>query len=198
MYKLLDGPIVCTPAELAEVLFGTAGATAVTIIARTEPALVGGKSCPLVGLTKLSRVNGIINFNYERSVNRQRERRGAPTDAAGNVEQFTAGPRSWGTRLISQETQRKVPLVAKLTPSPHIKLSELAEMSAENLYLEMKVQNSITKQYELNGEIIPEEQVTPHLRKSSNPHGVILRDYRLDHLHEIVMDGNVYLLATRL
>lgn len=196
MYRLVTGPIACTAAELAAVLFGISGATAVTILARTAPALVGGKSCPLKGLTKLSSVNGIINFSYERSVNRQRERAGAPRDAAGNVEQFEAAPRSWGTRLFCQATNRKVPLVAKNVPSARITSQDLARLPADELYLELKVQRSITRQYELNGEVIPEAEVTPHLRPSSSRHGVILKDYRLDHLQEVVMNGQVFWLAT--
>jgi hypothetical protein len=170
----------------------------VTIIARTEPALVGGKSCPYVGLTKLSRVNGIINFSYEKSVNRQREKRQAPLDAAGQVEQFDAKPRSWGTRLFCRDTKRKVPLVAKHTPSAHVSFAELGRIPEGELYLEMKVQNSLVRQYEFNGEVVPEEDVTPHLRPSRNQTGVILRDYRLDHIEEVTMGGHVYCLAVRL
>jgi hypothetical protein len=196
MYKLVTGPIACTAAELATVLFQVVGAKPVTILARTEPALVGGKSCPLKGLVKVASVNGIINWSYERSVNRERVRRGAPVDAAGNVEHFEAAPRSWGTRLICQTTDHKVPLVAKHVPRARITLAELQTLPADELFLELKVQKTITRQYELHGETIPEEQVTPHLRTSSNPHGVVLRDYRLDHLQELVMGGRVYWLGT--
>lgn len=189
MYRLVTGPIACTAAELAAVLYGISGATAVTILARTQPTLVGGKSCPLKGLTKLATVNGIINFSYERSVNRQRQR-------VGNTEYFKASPRSWGTRLFCKATRRKIPLVAKNVPSPQITLRDLEKLPADELYLDFMVQRSITKQYELHGEVIPEELVTPHLRPVTNRHKVNLKDYRLDHLLEVVMGGNVYWLAT--
>lgn len=197
MYKLITGPIACTTMELAAMLFQVVGAKPVTILARTEPTLIGGKSCPLHGLTKLASVNGIMNFSYEKSVNRMRVRRGAPTTREGNVEHFDAAPRAWGSRLFSKATGKKVPLVAKTVPDAHLTFEELKALQADELFLEMKVQKSLTRQYELNGEIVPEEDVIPHLRKSANPHGVVLRDYRLDHLYEVVMDGNVYMLATQ-
>lgn len=62
----------------------------VSFVSSTEPRLMAGN--PFPGLRKLSRVGGVLNFNYTAAVNRQREREGMVAD-------FVAEPRKWGVRV---------------------------------------------------------------------------------------------------
>jgi hypothetical protein len=199
MIRLPQGAIAVTRQELAALLYEVKGAKPVTIVARTSPSLVGGKSCPYAGATKLSRVNGIINFSYENAVNRELQRAAEDDEV---VEYFEPEPRKWGTRLYSEDRlqsgkNRMLPLVAKNAPEPCVAFRDIKDTPSDELYLELKVEKSLDTQYELNGAIVPNEDIKPHLRKSSSTYNVILRDYRFDNLEEIVMDGTVYIVATQ-
>lgn len=173
-----------------------------TIVARTNPTLVGGKSCPLAGLEKVATVNGVINWSYENSVNNQRLREGGPTDDSGEVEQFVSAPRAWGRRLHEafpdRRGNRMLPFVAKQWNSETIESSELERLPLDELYLELKVQKSLACQYFLEGVEQSAETVQPYLRERressrqevENP--VILRDYKLSSLVSLTVDGNTY------
>lgn len=199
MFRLPQGQVAVTREELAALLYEVKGAKPVTIVARTSPSLVGGKNCPYRGATKLSRVNGIINFSYENAVNRELQRSAEEGEV---IDYFEPQARRWGTRLYSEDRlrsgkNRMLPLVAKNIPEPCVSFRDIKDVPGDELYLELKVEKSLGTQYELNGEIIPNEDIKPHLRESSAPHGVILRDYRFDNLEEIVLDGTVYVVATQ-
>ncbi|RDJ35712.1 MAG: hypothetical protein DWQ19_12915 [Crenarchaeota archaeon] len=169
--------------ELKELLERQRGASFVTIIARTKPQFIGGKSSPMVGVEKVSRVNGVVNWSYQNAVNNQRTREGQPLDEQGEVEFFEPEPRSWGQRLHDE--------VGRLLPTVEHK---------GRTYLELKVQKSIEYSFYRDDQRIPNEEVLPHLRKNTegrrqevdNP--VILRDYALDSIKAIRLDGELYVV----
>jgi hypothetical protein len=200
MLKLSNGPITLTRDELKTVLINVRGAKPVTITARTKPDLVGGKKCPLVGLEKVAVVNGLINFSYENSVNKQREREAEDIE---EVETFHAEPRRWGSRLFT-ENKRMLPLVHKVKhDNPYLTFNDLQALPADELLLELKVQKSLGHQYLLNGEVIPNEEAEQYTRSSSAgrqgvEREVILRDYYLHNIEQVVMDGETFVLGSEL
>ena len=189
MLKLPDGPIMLSRNEFKEILFEVRGARPITVTAKTIPDLVGGKKCPLHGLTKTSVVNGMIGTIYENAVNRVRERLAGEDE----VEPFVAGPRVWGSRLYTTD-ERRLPLVDKAKHEhPYISFEDLKATPADQLYLEVQVKKSLGRKYELNGEEIPEADVLPHLRKVEQE--VILRDYAIRNIQAVVMDGQTLILG---
>ncbi len=158
--------------EIIERLSSIKGAKMVTIVSQTEPPMRKTNN-PYAGkVVKVSHVNGVINWNYERSVNRQREREGSEPD-------FEALPRSWGDRIMG------TPLVR------HVK------DGVEKRYLEMKVERVLTTTYidYTTGEAIDPEVLRPFLRENAGnirqnlEKPVILRDYNIDNIAKIFMDG---------
>ena len=83
--------------ELVDHLMGLRGAKFTTIVAETDPRMRKTGN-PYVGATKISRVNGVVNWIYQNAVNNQRCRENQPLDQ-GEVEHFEPEPRKWGTRL---------------------------------------------------------------------------------------------------
>lgn len=143
-----------------------------TLVARTRPVLIGGRANPLAaaGLVKLARVNGIANFKYGSSVNRQREREQHP-------ELFRPQPRTWGTR------REKTPLIDH----------------AGRVYLELQVIRTYQTQYRTDdGRIVPTDQATAAIRQPTPPatqglqRPVQLRDYDLRNILQISLAGQLY------
>lgn len=170
--------------QLKERLLTLRGASFATIISETEPDLVGGKKCPVAGVVKVSMVNICINFSYQNAVNRQRVREETPVDAKGEVEFFEPEARKWGQRLHDS--------LGKLLPL----VQHTPKGSNEVLfYLEAKVERSIDHEYILNGKKVADDVITPHLRKKVEgarqevEKPVILRDYRLDRIRAIKLNG---------
>ena len=126
---------------------------------------------PFAGrVVKISRVNGWINWRYAKAVNRQRVRENRPAD-------FRALQRPWGTRL------KETPLV------------ELGD----RLYLDVKVQQRhVVFRDLITGQLIPTALLKPYLRPpAKNPRQhlrreIILRDYRLDRVAELRINGEVW------
>lgn len=170
--------------ELREKLESLRGSTMISIVARTEVKLVGGKKCPLAGLEKQSYVNGVINWSYENAVNNQRVREDQPTNRQGEVIHFKPLPRTWGQRLHA-ESGHLLPTV---------------EHKGE-FYLEVKVQRSLAHRYFLGKVEKTDEEVNPHLpeRKESARQmvekPVILRDYKLTSIEQITLNGETYEIA---
>lgn len=131
---------------------------------------------------KVAHVNGVINWRYANAVNNQRMREGQPTDDEGNVEHFEALPRKWGQRISRDD--------GTITP--------LVEHKGRH-YLELKVERSLGHEYrDGEGNVYDDETINPWLRKRSKSarqmtdKEIILRDYALDSINEIRMDGEVY------
>ena len=186
---------VITVKQLTEKLDATRGARFVTIVSRTEPAMVKkhretGEPNPYYGATKISRVNGCINWCYENSVNNQRQRE-------GNAEHFHPEARRWGQRrFYNAEGQPVYDRTASVRLSPFVDHKGW-------VYLELKVQNCIEHRYEAtDGTVLTDEQVAPYLPlKGESRQGVdkevILRDYTMDkdgkcNIMSITMDGETY------
>lgn len=170
-----------TRSDLVETMQGRKGAFFVTIVAETDPRLLKTGN-PYAGATKVSRVNGLLNWIYENAVNNQRSRENQPLDNNGEVEHFTALPRKWGSRVKRND--------GTVTP--------LVEHKGKQ-YLELKVQQSLGYEYrDANGNVIDPANVEPFLPKRKegarqevdNP--VILRDYSIENIQQITLDGIVY------
>ena len=169
-----------TKTDLVEVLMSRKGAFFGTIVAETDPRMKKTDN-PYVGATKISRVNGLLNWIYENAVNRQRCRENQPLDDIGEVEHFEAHPRKWGVRLRRED--------GSITPLVEHKGS---------FYLELKVEKSLGYEYRKDGVTLDPKEVEQYLPKRKegarqqvdNP--VILRDYCIDNIKQITMDGIVY------
>jgi hypothetical protein len=159
-----------TVAELEAILASRKGATIATIVAETEPTMKKTNN-PFVGATKISRVNGMINWHYENAVNKQREKE-------GHEEVFFSAPRQWGER-IKREDGTLTPLVRHKGKA----------------YLELKVQNSLGYEYRHNGAVVPAEMINPFLPQKKEGARqevekiIVLRDYALENIRQIVLDG---------
>lgn len=121
---------------------------------------------------KLSRVNGCINWKYSRAVNRQRKREDKPQD-------FLAAERVWGNRIGF------CPLVIHLLDVPYFYL-ELKRERVERWYFDNETLQPI-----------PEVELIPYLPKRAKSRQkldreVVLRDYRLDHIAEMSIDGETW------
>lgn len=157
--------------QLVSMLRGIKGAKPVTIVTETDP----GKSAKHKGIcVKQSHVNGMVNWHYEKAVNRQLEREGKDPS-------FEVQPRKWGERVAG------TPLVEH----------------KGNFYLEMKVERVLDTQYFLmdpHGGYIPttKEAVVEHLRPSRGAPNqgvdkqIILRDYKVDSIITLRMGGREY------
>lgn len=156
-----------TLAELESALAETVGASFVTITAEVDPRMRKTGN-PYVGrVVKRSRVNGVINWSYESSVNRERCREDGDPD-------FEAHPRKWGLRVKG---------------SPFVKHNG-------KTYLEMKVQRVMETEYLLDGEKISKSLIEKFLPKPKAEGArqdvekpVILRDYNLDTIRAIKFSG---------
>ena len=144
-------------------------ATFVSVVMDTEPQLVGGKSSPFHGrVKKISKVNAIINFIYENSVNNQRARE-------GNPEEFKAEPRKWGTRVTG------TPLVRH----------------KDQYYLECKVEKVLSSFFLVDGMPRDRSELEGAIRQSGEGRQgvespVILRDVSLLNIREITIGGVHY------
>ena len=162
--------------DLVAMMLRNKGATAVTIVARTELAMRKTGN-PYVGqIFKVSRVNGMIGFRYENAVNNQLGREGEAKD-------FIAKPRSWGV---------------------HIDGTPLIEHKG-NYYLEMKVEKSLDHRYEdASGNEL--DDVTLDLVRAFMPvknkpvsqgteKEIICRDYKVEKILSITYRGTCYLVT---
>lgn len=163
-----------TKQELRDMLLNARrGANIVSIETETTPRMRKTDN-PYAGrLVKQSKINGMINWYYENAVNNQREREGKNAD-------FEAKPRRWGSRIHG-------------TP--------LVEHKGK-YYLELKVENRYGKTYiDDQGNEVPQEEIDEFLYNSSSSRQgvedeVILRDYKLDSIKAIKMNGKKYKVAS--
>lgn len=179
-------------ANIRDVLSEISGSRFVTIVAKTIPKFKGGKGCKYTGrVEKLGEINGIVNFIYENSVNNQRVREGENPD-------FEVKPRSWGTRIRLKD--RLLPFVAKIDKEI-VSIDELKKLSLDNLYLEMKVQNSLSTKYLLDGKLTnqkEEDDIKKNLYinpSSGKVQGleeiVVIRDYAIKNIKELRVNGTI-------
>lgn len=162
--------------QLVSLLMANKGATAVTIVARTEPDMRKTGN-PYIGqVFKVSRVNGFIGFRYENAVNNQLAREGEATD-------FVAKPRSWGV---------------------HVPGTPLVEHKG-NYYVELKVEKSLDHRFEdASGNELDDatldlvKQFIPVKNKpmsQGTEKEVICRDYKVATILSITYRGTCYLVT---
>ncbi len=160
-----------TRRQLIDALRKQKGATPVTVKTRTVPKMRKTGNPFWDKVVKVSRVNGFANWVYANSVNRQRGRE-------NKVADFVPEPRQWGTRIAH------TPLVEH----------------KGNFYLELKVEKSYEHEYLWikNNEPLDDYELTElekFLQKSSKSRTqqtdkeIILRDYRMDSIVGITMNG---------
>lgn len=145
------------------------GATAVAFISSTEPDLRAGN--PFPGLRKISRIGGMLNFNYAAAVNRQREREGVIPD-------FVAEPRKWGERIAG------TPLVTH----------------KGKWYVEAMVRHSEVVAYIMPdlSPVDPEEVAkwlkARHGGRQAVKKPIILRDFSVENIRSMKMKGVEYII----
>jgi hypothetical protein len=140
------------------------------MITITVPAMRKKKN-PFFGrVVKISHITAFINCRYSRSVNLQRTREEKSAD-------FKALQRAWGSKM------EKRPLVEY----------------DDQYYFEVKLQTRKSQIRDIEtGEIIPPETLKPYLAPlKKNPRQrlnreVILRDFRVDHVAELRINGEVW------
>lgn len=165
-------------AEFVQFVLGNIrGAGFVTIQTQTAPALSKEGKAVLGQVTKTARVNGVINWQYAKSVNRQRKRE-------GKTVYFEAHARKWGTRL------KGLPFVVHVT-----KPRRKADKPEHRLYLEMKVEKSLGHEYsDASGNPLDAETVKPFLRNNGKSRQgvdkeIILRDYHVQNITGMKING---------
>lgn len=179
-------------------LFNLKGCTAVSLTARTKPELKGGKECPFIGLEKMSTINGLINFNYENSVDKQRERE-------GNDNIFVAKPRSWGYRLYQNigGERRNIPFVANNWSDTPVTFEKFEEFSDTELYLEIKMEKVLTEIFILPSPMgfvqVDKAKIYNWLRKKTEDSQelekeIVLKDYKIKNIKLIHIFGEAYTL----
>lgn len=170
--------IIVTEDQLTAVLKDINGAAIISIVAQTDARLLKTDNPFAMPVTKRSHINGIINWSYSNSVNNQRCREEQPIGADGEVEQFVAKPRRWGTRMAG------LPFVEHTNKQEQYKQ-----------YLEVKVERSLAHQYfDANGNTLTDEQVAPFLPKKSKPKTqktdkeIFCRDYTMSNVQTVQLN----------
>lgn len=151
--------------ELRVMLEARRGTSIITFTSVTD-AKLKKRGCPYQNVKKHSRVNAMVGYDYENSVNLQRGREGAETD-------FQAKPRQWGERISPLFVEHK-----------------------GNLYLTVKVQRAVEKPryFGSDGVEIDLGDLAPWL-PSRRPTGqgleseVIHREYSLANIKSITLGG---------
>ena len=156
-------------------LFATESTQAVGLTTVTVPEMRKRGNPWFGGVSKITTVNGFINSKYTRVVNRQRTRE----DKAAN---FRAVERAWGIRI------KGTPLVSHSNVEGTVLL-----------YLEIQVTHRTWEYRETDtGTLIDEDQLRPFLkprrpqRRQGLDREIMLRDYRLDHIAEMRIGGEVW------
>ena len=116
-------------------------------------------------------LNGVVGFDYEHSVNLQRDRENVD-------EQFEAKPRAWGTLMEGRKfVEHK-----------------------DNYYLQLKVENSSHPVYIFDDKVIEKTELEPWMGKprQSSTQGVekdiIIRDIKLSNVKTITFGKEIYKL----
>lgn len=88
----MNNTVFLTPEQFVKAIMEQKGATAVSFQSVTDARLKKTGNPLNLPVLKVSEVNGMIGYNYENSVNNQKEREGQERD-------FDAAPRQWGNRI---------------------------------------------------------------------------------------------------
>ena len=168
--KSVTDQLSLTLPQFVRRLNGIEGSQPVGMITLTIPDMKK-RSNPFFGrVIKISHITAFINCRYSRSVNLQRIREAQSAD-------FRARERAWGSKI------EKRPLVEH----------------DDQYYFEVKLQ-ARKSQLRLieTGEVIPPEAIKPFIspvkknRRQRLNREVILRDFRIDHVAELRIGGQVW------
>ena len=129
--------------------------------------------------------NSMVGVNYERAVNRQRER-----EHGENAEEFVAEPRCWGTRIMRENG----------TPTPFVRHTKDGE---EKLYLTITVRWNKDAKFEdsITGEAIDAStfQEFSYAQSTSSrqdvENEVVPRDYTLTNIHGWLHNNTYYTIV---
>lgn len=186
-----------TQTELADLLRGHTGASPVGIVARTR-ARMRKTDNPFAGrVDKLAHVAGFVGVRYSRAVNRRRAREGRVVDRRGRpfVRTFVAERRRWGRRV------RRLDLDAgRLSVCPLVE-------HRGRLYVTLHRQQILVVEYRdrlCNTSLDPEELApwlieddgTAAARRQEIARPVIYRDYALDSIRQLRLEGEIYDVIT--
>lgn len=170
---MTERPITITLQQFANIVLERKGAQIVTLTTATEPRLK--RSNPFGPITKISVVNGVINFNYQNAVNKQREREDKETD-------FVSQPRTWGQ---------------KIAHTPFIEHNG-------KYYLTIKVEKTQSPTYvDSNGHEINVSDLIPHMYAQSESSRqdvekeIITRDYCMSNVTMVTMNSVTYQIVNR-
>ena len=156
-----------TTAEMIEMVRNQNGCTFATIESNTEADVK--KSCPIVGLRKITRQNVMIGFDYQNAVNNQRTREEIEAD-------FVSAPRRWGHRVDLKTVEHK--------GKTYLTTATLTHYS--------------TVYVDGNGQPVDKELIAPHLKAKSKPtrqeteKEIVYRDFKAENIREITMNGETF------
>lgn len=153
--------------NLVDMLLTEKKSTIVTLICRTIPKMNKGDN-PFFGqIFKWTKVNGILNWDYEKSVSSQRLREGLDTWSG-----FKALDRTWGKHLTKSLIEHK-----------------------GRLYVQIKVEKTIYSKYYHFNKQIDKSVIEKFLVKSYQPKtqetekAIVCRNYALDSIKFLVLNG---------
>ncbi|MBK8583851.1 MAG: hypothetical protein IPL86_19180 [Flavobacteriales bacterium] len=163
-----------TNTQLINRLKKTEECTFISLRAVVEPEM--RKTCnPFHGrVLKVVTAAGSINFRYSRVVNSQRIREGKPAD-------FKAKMRQWGEKLDD------CPLIKHVNAWGRV-----------SYYLDIKIQSRVDQYRDIEtGRLITKDQLLqwlpPHQKTRQGLNRVVsLRDFRIDRIAEIKINGEVW------
>ena len=185
-----------TRAALRAMLAEIKGARIVSMEVETLPKWKGGKSSPMAGVVKRSKVSAMVNWVY--------------ANAKAKVEgvdpsEVEVGERPWGKHIKvagASGQPRLTPFVAHgptfveaLGGRSLLTIDEIEVLPDAEVYVEAKVQSSLSHEYVApDGRILTDAEVADYLPpKRDNPTG--LADYRLVSIRKITHNGETYAVA---
>lgn len=170
--------ISISQSELESLLYRTPDCQFISLTAVTDPKM-RKRHNPYPDARKVSLVVGVINWQYARTVNRQRGREQKRMD-------FQAVERAWGTRV------KHTPLVS------HV----VGDAGETRLYLEIKIERRSTFYFDRHThQRLDDAVLAPFLiEPGSQPRQdlereIVLRDFALAHIAELAMRGEQYTIA---
>lgn len=144
--------------------------TFVTLMADTDARLKKTNN-PYIGTRKVSKIRGLLNFNYTNSVNNQRERE-------GNEKEFVAQERKYGIKFDDK--------------------NGCLLHGANDIKLIVKVDSTLKPRYFHNGKLISKELIKPFLPSTNTApqqeleKEIIYRNYDLSNIKKISFNKMIY------
>ncbi len=162
-----------TKGRLAKILLSITGAMPATILVETEVKMNKTNNPYFGEVTKLMEANVFINFNYQNSVNRARVKEGKAAD-------FVAQPRKWGQKVPNTPLilhNGAYYLEARFLGSNRTKT---AVFHKGRLLDPAKISSFVA---------VKSESKTQDLEKE-----VVMRDFKLENIKEITLNGIHYIV----